>query len=159
MSAQVLAQEAPLLQEQEAAGDSLGRRLSLQSPADSTAPPPPPAPPHPPTMLLSPLRVPRCGVEAIPVHRLLWFLFQPLFLMLCLFLPLPFGPVLFLPFLCPRTPERSCNRPLSFPSCAISGTQIPAWQSFKLGEFCVVLRQEWSVLSCTVGNSPPPGVR
>lgn len=38
MSAQVLAQEAPLLQEQEAAGDSLGRRLSPQSPADSTVP-------------------------------------------------------------------------------------------------------------------------
>ena len=64
-----LPSESPLLQEQEAAGDSLGRWLSPQSPADSTAPPPATAhPSHPPAMLLSPLRVPRCGVEAIPVH-------------------------------------------------------------------------------------------
>lgn len=38
VSAQVLAQEAPLLQEQEAAGDSVGRWLSPQSPADSPPP-------------------------------------------------------------------------------------------------------------------------
>ena len=83
--------------------------------------------PHP--MLLSLPRVPRCGVEAIPAYRLLWCLFQPPFSMLSLFLSLPFGPVLFLPFLCPHTPECSCNRTLSFPTRASPGTQIPAWRS------------------------------
>ena len=83
--------------------------------------------PHP--MLSSPPQVPRCGVEAIPAYRLLWCLFQPPFSMLSLFLSLPFGPVLFLPFLCPYTPERSCNRTLSFPTRASPGTQIPAWWS------------------------------